>query len=102
MIGLYRILIVVRRYDYDSICSELIIRIIIILYNTFASKLVIEIKKGFESLKKNQIETRPFVNKISLVSGVIYFEENGKKFKYVPDIRFYYKDTAFVEVEELN
>ena len=88
-------LIVVRRYDYDPIRSELIIRMTTTLHDTFTSELITEIKKGFENLKKNQVETRPFVDKISSVSGAIYFEEDGKKFKHVPDIRFYHKDAAW-------
>ena len=88
-------LIVVRRYDYDPIRSELIIRMTTTLHDTFTSELITEIKKGFENLKKNQVETRPFVDKISSVSGAIYFEEDGKKFKHVPDIRFHHKDAAW-------
>jgi hypothetical protein len=88
-------LIVVCRYDYDPIRSELIIRMTMMLHDTFVSELVTEIKKGFESLKKNQVETRQFIDKISSVSSAIYFEEDSKKFKHVPDIRFHHKDAAW-------
>jgi hypothetical protein len=88
-------LIVVCRYDYDPIGSELIIRMTTTLHDTFASKLVTEIKTGFENLKKNQDGTRLFIDKISSVSGAIHFEEDGRKFKHVPDIRFHHKDAAW-------
>jgi hypothetical protein len=64
------------------------------LHDTFASELVTEIKKEFEGLKK-QVETRPFIDKISSVSGAIHFEEDGKKFQHVPDIRFHHEDAAW-------
>jgi len=72
-------LIVVRRYDYDPIGSKLIIRMTTTLHDTFASELVTEIKERYESLAKNQVETRPFIDKISSVSGAIHFEDDGKK-----------------------
>lgn len=83
------------RYDYDPIGSKLIIRMSTTLHDTFASKLVTEIKKRLESLAKNQIQTRDFIKKISSVSGAIHFEEEGKKFKHVPDIRFHHEDAAW-------
>jgi hypothetical protein len=46
-------LIVVRRYNYDPIGSKLIIRMTTTLHDTFASKLVTEIKERYESLAKN-------------------------------------------------
>ena len=95
LIGLCRMLIVVRRYDYDPISSKLIIRMTTTLHDTFASELFTEIKKRYESLAKNQVETRPFIDKISSVSGAIHFEEDSKKFKHVPDIRFHHKDAAW-------
>lgn len=89
------ILTVIHRYDYDPIGSKLIIRMSTTLHDTFASKLVTEIKKRLESLAKNQIQTRDFIKKISSVSGAIHFEEEGKKFKHVPDIRFHHEDAAW-------
>lgn len=65
------------------------------LHDTFASELVTTIKNGLEDLKRNQVKTRPFIDKISSVSGAIHFEEDGKKFKHVPDIRFHHKDAAW-------
>jgi len=47
----------VCRYDYDPIGSNLIIRMTTTLHDTFASELVTQVKKGFENLKKNQVET---------------------------------------------
>lgn len=88
-------LIVVHRYDYDPIGSKLIIRMTTTLHGTFASELVTEIKKGFENLKKNQVEMGPFIDKINSVSGAIHFEEDGKKFKHVPDIRFHHEGAAW-------
>jgi hypothetical protein len=46
-------LIVVCSYDYDSIGSNLIIRMTTTLHDTFAAELVTKIKEGFENLKKN-------------------------------------------------
>ncbi|CZT48682.1 uncharacterized protein RSE6_09421 [Rhynchosporium secalis] len=83
------------RYDYDLIRGKLIIRMPTTLHNTFACELVTAIKEGFESLKRSQVETRPFINKIISLSGEIHFEENGKKFKHEPDIRFHHEDAAW-------
>jgi hypothetical protein len=58
------------------------------------AKLVTKIKEEFENLKKNQVKTRRFIDKISLVNGAIHFEDDGKKFKHVLNIRFHYKDAA--------
>ena len=95
MVDLCRMLIVVRRYDYDPIRSKLIIRMTTTLHDTFAAELVTKIKEEFENLKKNQVETRRFINQISSVSGAIHFEDDGKKFKLVPDIRLHHKDAAW-------
>jgi hypothetical protein len=65
-----------------------------VLYGTFAPELVKDIKKRLESLTKDQVETRSFIDKISSVGGAVHFEEGSKKFKHVPDIRFYHKDAA--------
>jgi hypothetical protein len=81
-------LIVIRRYDYDPIGSKLIIRMTTTLHDTFAAELVTKIKQEFENLKKNEVNTRRFIDKISSVSGAIHFEDDGKKFKHVPDISF--------------
>jgi hypothetical protein len=44
LVDLCRILIVVRRYDYDPIGSKLIIRMTTTLHDTFAAELVTKIK----------------------------------------------------------
>ncbi len=88
-------LTVVPRYDYDPIGSKLIIRMATTLHDTFAYELVTEIKRRFESLAKSQVETRPFIDKISSVNGAMHFEEDGRKFKHVPDIRFHHEDAAW-------
>lgn len=86
---------VVRRYDYDPIGSKLIIRMTTTLHDTFASELVTQIKKGFENLKKSHVETQPFIDKISSLSGAMQFEDDGRMFKHVPDIRFHHQDAAW-------
>ena len=88
-------LIVVRRYDYDPIRSQLIIRMATTLHDYFAAKLVKKIEEEFENLKKNQVETQRFINKIDSVNGAIHFEDDGKKFKHVPDIRLHHEDAAW-------
>ncbi|TAQ83685.1 hypothetical protein B7494_g7995 [Chlorociboria aeruginascens] len=83
------------KYDYDLIGSKLIIRMGTTLHDTFALELTEEIKERYESLAKNQVETRPFIDKISPLNGTIYFEEDGKKFHHIPDIRFHHEDAAW-------
>ena len=88
-------LIVVHRYDYDPIHSKLIIRMETTLHGTFATILGKKIEKELKNLKKNQVETRRFIKKISHVVGAIHFEDDGEKFKHVPDIRFHHEDAAW-------
>ena len=91
----WSMLTVVYIYDYNPIGSKLIIRMATTLHNTFASKLATKIMERFESLAKNQVETRPFIDKLDSVNGAIHFEQDGKQFKHVPDIRFHHKDAAW-------
>ncbi|KAF2761483.1 hypothetical protein EJ05DRAFT_536253 [Pseudovirgaria hyperparasitica] len=83
------------RYDYDPVGSRLVIRMPTTLHDTFSSELVADIKKGLENLKENHVETRPFIDKISSVSGAIHFEDDGKKIRHEPDIRFHHEDAAW-------
>ncbi len=88
-------LIVASRYDYDPIRSKLVIRMETTVHGTCASELVSKIRERFKSLKENQVETQPFIDKISSVKGAMYFEEEDKKLQHAPDIRFYHEDAAW-------
>ncbi|KAH8726976.1 hypothetical protein GQ44DRAFT_758501 [Phaeosphaeriaceae sp. PMI808] len=79
------------RHDYDPIRSKLVIRMETTLHGTYASELVTEIKKRLRNLKKNQEETQPFIDNLVSLTGAIYFEEEGKKIRHVPDIRFHHE-----------
>ena len=65
------------------------------LHEVFAFKLATVIKERYESLAEIQVETRPFINKITPAGGRLHFKENGKKFKHVPDIMFYHQDAVW-------
>ena len=41
---------------------------------------------------------QPFINKISSVSGATHFEDDGRKFKRMPNVRFHHEDAAWPSV----
>jgi hypothetical protein len=71
----------------------------IILHDTFISRLVTEIEKTLERLANTEIETRPFIEGIKPVSGVLNFtigdDDQQQNIRHEPDIRFQHKDAAW-------
>jgi len=70
-----------------------------ILYGTFIFKLVTEIEKTLERLADKEIEARPFIEGIELVSGVLNFpigdNDQQQIIRHEPDIRFQHRDAAW-------
>ena len=64
------------------------------LHDIFAIKVTLKIREKLENLKKNQVETRRFINKIDYVNDAIHFEEDDEKFKHVSDIRFHHENVC--------
>ena len=89
----------ITRYDYNPIQSKFILRMPTTLHNTFISGLVTEIEKTLERLADTEIEARPFIKGIKLLSGALNFligdDDQQQNIRHEPDIRFQHKDAAW-------